>query len=231
LPRANVAQICHGPRVADPVASSSVSGRRTLIVMVAIVLVAAIPAVAIPMYVLRSSAPELPDDGALPAFHLVDERGQAFTEDALRGQATIVSFVFTRCDMICPVNAAKLERVQERVLLDSGVRLLSISTDPTYDTPERLAAYAARWHADPTKRRFVTGPRDDVLALVEGGFMAGMRPDGTTQKNGAASIAHAGYFVLVGPDLHMRGRYETDEVRLDELVKDARFLARTARSK
>jgi protein SCO1/2 len=214
--------------VADA-ASSALSGRRTLVIMVAIVLAAAIPAVVIPMVLLRKT-PELPDLGTIPAFSVVDERGQPFTEAALRGHATIASFLFTRCDTVCPVNTQKMARVQEQVLLDDGVKLLSISVDPAYDTPARLAAYADKFHADPTKWRFVTGDPATVHALIEGGFLSAADPDGKTQKNGAPSIAHAGYFVLVDPELHIRGTYGSSEAgRLDELVRDARYLARTGR--
>jgi protein SCO1/2 len=222
LPRANEARICQGP---------AVSGRRTLLVMVAIVVAAAIPAVAIPMYFLRSPPPELPDYGALPRFHLIDERGQPFTDDALRGNATIVSFIFTRCDVACPITSMKMANLQERVLLDEGVKLLSISVDPTYDTPPRLAAYAERYHANDTKWRFVTGDKDKIYSLIEGGFMTHVGPDGT-QLNGAPGIAHRPEFFLVDRDLHLRGWYaHDDEVRLDALVRDARYLARAGRSK
>src|SRR5258708_12066385 len=121
--------------------------------MVAIVALAAVPAVVVPMVLLREKPPELNDLGVIPAFTLVDERGHAFTEQALRGQATIVSFIFTRCDVECPITSQKMANIQDKVLLDDGVKLLSITVDPAYDTPERLAAYAARFHADPTKWR------------------------------------------------------------------------------
>jgi protein SCO1/2 len=45
--------------------------------------------------------------------------------------------------------------------------LLTISFDPDYDTPERLAAYAAKHHADPARWSFLTGELIDVTALAE----------------------------------------------------------------
>jgi protein SCO1/2 len=122
----------------------------------------------------------------------------------------------------------RMARVQEQVLLDEHVRLLSISVDPAYDTPERLAAYAASYRANPTKWRWVTGAPDKIHALVEQGFLASMERDGV-QKNGAPSIAHAGYFMLVDGDLHLRGTYSTSDFRIDDLVRDARRLARGTR--
>jgi protein SCO1/2 len=122
-----------------------------------------------------------------------------------------------------------MANIQDKVLLDDGVKLLSITVDPAYDTPERLAAYASRFHADPTKWRFVTGASDKVMTLIRKGFMTYTQPDGKLQDNGAPSIAHRADFFLVDGDLHLRGTFEhTDITRIDALIRAARYLARTA---
>ena len=47
--------------------------------------------------------------------------------------------------------------------------------------------------------------------------------------SGAPKIVHEGYFLLVDANLVIRGVYNSkDMTRLDELVRHARFLARTA---
>ncbi len=213
-----------------PDAATTHSGRRTLLVMLAIVAAAAVPAVALPMMLMREKPPHLDDLGTIPAFSLVDERGQPFTEQALRGHATIVSFIFTRCDVSCPITTMKMANLQEKVLLDDGVKLLSITVDPAHDTPERLAEYAAKYHANDTKWRFVTGAPDKVMGLIHDGFMLYTQPTGKTQKNGAPDIAHRAEFFLVDGDLHLRGTFEHDDItRLDALVRAARYLARTAK--
>lgn len=208
-----------------------IAGRRALLVMLGIVVLAAIPAVVIPTLIVRSEAPKLDDLGAIPAFHLIDERSQPFTDDALRGHVTIVSFLFTRCDTICPVTTMKLQRVQEKTFdVGERVKLLSFSVDPAYDTPTRLTEYAQRYRADATRWRFVTGEPEAVRALVEGPFMTSMIRDTVDRPNGIPNIAHGGYFLLVDPQLHLRGTYDSNDIhRLDELIRDARYLARTMR--
>ena len=220
--------ICQVGRVPSRTATRHIPGRRLLVGLLVVLGFAVVPAVVVPTLVCRQADPELPDLGEVPAFSLIDERGQPFTEEALRGHATIVSFLFTRCDLICPVTTMKMENIQEKTFDAIGrVKLLSFSVDPTYDTPERLTEYAKRYHADPTQWRFVTGPLDKVNALVEGPFMSSMlrEPD---RPGGIPNIAHAGYFLLLDPQLHIRGKYDTDDVkRLDQMIHDARFLART----
>ncbi len=190
--------------------------------------VAVVPSIIAPTLMCRPPDPQLDDLGTLPAFTLTDETGAPFTEAALRGQATIVSFIFTRCDTICPVTSLKMERVQDKTF-DAGarVKLLSISVDPGYDTPARLAEYARRFHADPKRWHFITGPADAVKTLVEGHFANSMQREGDT-PSGAPNIAHNGHFALVDADLKIRGFYDSREIaKLDELMRDARYLART----
>lgn len=204
------------------------SGNRLLIYLLAGVLVLT-ASFAVPMFWCRAPDPTLDDLGTVPAFDLTDQSGQVFTEEALRGHPTIIDFVFTRCDTICPVVSARMAHMQER-LADrkaESIKLVSISVDPVYDTPEKLAAYAQSFGAKLDKWRFLTGDLAKVKALVEGPFMSSMQNEGVSAK-GAPQISHSGYFVLVDGDLHIRGVYDSrDQNRLDELDHHARFLART----
>lgn len=206
------------------------SGRRLLLALLAILLAAVVPAVVAPTLMCRPSDPRLDDLGAVGAFAMTDERGQPFTDDALRGHVTIVSFLFTRCDTICPVTTMKMARLQDKTF-DAGavIKLASFSVDPEYDTPERLAAYAQRYQADPARWRFVTGPPEAMRRLVEGPLMNSMASEGVT-PSGAPAISHSGYFLLVDGNAHIRGAYDSNDIqRLDQMIHDARYLARTAR--
>ncbi len=202
-------------------------GNKLLVYVLAVAL-ALTASFAVPMFACRTPDPKLDDLGTVPAFNLVDDQGSVFTEEALRGHPTIIDFVFTRCDTICPVVSARMAQMQER-LLDrkaESIKLVSISVDPDYDTPEKLDAYARSFAAKPEKWRFLTGPLPRVKELVEGPFMNSMQTEGVSAK-GAPQISHSGYFILVDGDLHIRGVYDSrDQNRLDELDHHARFLAR-----
>lgn len=216
--------------VASASTSSSVSGRRLLIGLLVVLLAAVVPAVVAPTLMCRPADPVLDDLGAVGPFALTDERGQPFSDAALRGHVTIVNFVFTRCDTICPVTTMKMARLQDKTFdAAARIKLASFSVDPAYDTPERLAEYARRYQADPARWRFITGPVEPVRALVEGPFMNSMTNEGTT-PSGAPAISHSGYFVLVDGNAHIRGVYDSNDIkRLDQMIHDARFLARTMR--
>jgi len=211
------------------VPADRVRGKHVLIGMVAIVVCAVVTAVVVPILWTRGKPPPLQDLGTIPPFSLVDERGQAFTADALEGHPTIVSFIFTRCDTICPVTTMKMAHVQEQTFDAPRIKLLSLSVDPTYDTPERLAAYAEKYKANPERWRFVTGPAETVRALVEGPFITSMQRE-ADRPGGIPNIAHGGYFLLVDGQRHIRGMYESNDLtRLETLMHDARYLARISK--
>lgn len=218
--------------VGDAVPTRGLSGRRVLVGLLVILLAAVIPAVFVPTLMCRTPDPVLKPIGEVAPFQLIDDRGEPFTDEALRGHPTIVSFIFTRCDNICPTMTAKMQKLVEKLgdPKAAPIKFLSISVDPVYDTPERLAKYGAMFHADPARWRFLTGPLDKVHALVERSFMISMQQEGKT-VTGVPSISHQPYFLLVDGDLQIRGIYDTDDTtKLDELQHHARFLARTHRS-
>lgn len=211
-------------------AAQPIPGRRLLFGLLVVFLVAVVPSVIVPTLMCREEHKPLPDWGEVGSFQLTDQLGQPFTDDALRGKISIVSFVFTRCDTICPVISMKMARIQEKTFdLGRDIKLVSFSVDPTYDTPERLAEYAKKYGADPERWRFVTGPYDKVYALIEGPFMTSMmRAD--DRPSGVPDIKHGGYFLLLDRNLHIRGKYDSDLInQLDALMRDARYLVRTTR--
>jgi protein SCO1/2 len=122
----------------------------------------------------------------------------------------------------------KMERLQEKTFdARAKIKLASFSVDPGYDTPAKLAEYAQRYHADPARWRFVTGPVDAMRRLIEGPFMNSMANEGVT-PSGAPAISHSGYFLLVDRNAHIRGAYDSSDIhKLDQMIHDARYLMRT----
>jgi protein SCO1/2 len=201
-----------------------------LVGLLGVLVIAVVPAIIVPTLMCRPADPVLADLGEVGTFALTDERGEPFSDAALHGHVTVVSFLFTRCDTICPITTMKMARLQDKTFdVGDQVKLASFSVDPAYDTPDRLAAYAQRYRADPARWRFVTGPVEAMRRLVEGTMMNSMAQEGVT-ASGAPQISHSGYFLLVDRNAHIRGAYDSNDIkRLDEMIRDARYLARTRR--
>lgn len=71
---------------------------------------------------------------------LIDQNGENYPLHSEMADATVVSFIFTRCHDVCPTITQNLKATQNQ-LSDEDVAFISISVDPDYDTPERLKEY------------------------------------------------------------------------------------------
>ena len=115
---------------------------------------------------------------------LLDQDGHKvrFYTDMLKGKTVVINAFFTTCTSVCPPMNRNLEKVQEALgdRLGKDVFIVSISVDPTTDTPPRLKEYAQRFHARPGWT-FLTGKKENVdWALYRVGQYVEAKDDHTT---------------------------------------------------
>ena len=158
--------------------------------------------------------------GALPAFTLTDQRGQPFGTRELTGKVWVANFIFTSCEGVCPLLSERMAEIGRRTRkLGPDFHLVSISVDPDRDTPEKLAAYGARFGANPASWSFVTGPIPALEAAVVQGFKVGMgREPAADGGLGAWQIFHGENLVLVDRRLRIRGYFPATPEGLDSLM-------------
>jgi protein SCO1 len=161
--------------------------------------------------------------GGLPAFTLTDQRGQPFGSRELAGKIWVADFIFTSCQAVCPLLSERMAEVGKRARqLGPDFHLVSISVDPERDTPERLAAYAARYHANPLSWSFLTGPEQAIQATVVEGFKVGAGKERTPAADGGPGfweIFHGEKLVLVDRQLRIRGYFDATPEGVDKLLE------------
>lgn len=83
--------------------------------------------------------------------------------DLIRGKVVIINTFFATCQGSCLPMNRNLEKVQEALgeRVGRDVYIISISVDPTVDTPTVLKEYARKLHARPG-RYFLTGDKESV---------------------------------------------------------------------
>lgn len=105
----------------------------------------------------------------LPDCALVDSRGTPLRLADFKGRALAITFIFTRCPLpdFCPRMNSHFSEVQRTLSAEAATNwhLLSITLDPDYDTPARLAEYATRYQPNTTRWTFATGVRNDIEKL------------------------------------------------------------------
>lgn len=113
----------------------------------------------------QTAAPTTPAHKYFGDVRLVDQNGreQRLYSDLLKGRTVVIDVMFTECTGVCPILSKKMEQVQTALgdRVGKDVYLLSISVDPTNDTPARLKEYAARYNAKPGWY-FLTGSKQNV---------------------------------------------------------------------
>jgi len=169
----------------------------------------------------------------VPPFRLIDQAGEPFDSAALRGRVWIAHFFFSRCNTVCPMVAGQMAQLQ--MFLDehrlSDVRLVSFTVDPENDTPEKLAGYAARLDADAERWTMLTGDRDAIWELVQGGFKLALEETGDPDQ----PVSHAASLVLVDARGRVRAYYHdmnepaAASANFARLVADIATLRREAR--
>lgn len=170
----------------------------------------------------RSTEPP-PIIGELPEFLLLDQHGNERNVESLRGEPLIASFIFTRCVTACPLLTSQMLNLQNRLGdLKEKVKMLSITVDPEYDTPEVLAAYAKERGAD-YRWIYLTGPLADVRIAIERGFRV-RAGDRVPLGADGFDILHATHLVLLDEEARIRGYYRSDGEGLEELERDIRAL-------
>lgn len=95
----------------------------------------------------------------LPAVNLVDQAGDAYTLDRLRGRFNVLFFGFTHCPDVCPLTLATLARMTAEWPAPhiDVPQVVFVSVDPGRDDPDRIDAYLNHFDAG---FEGATGPRE-----------------------------------------------------------------------
>jgi protein SCO1 len=134
----------------------------------------------------------LKEGDAMPSFSLTNQNGEHISLDTFRGRPFVLTFVFTRCALpnFCPRMSNNFEQLQAAIKTGSGAlassRLLSITLDPAFDTPEVLKTYAGYHHADPESWSFSTGDEKEIETLTRA-FSVYRQTEGGTISHGLAT--------------------------------------------
>ena len=101
---------------------------------------------------------------------LINQDGEKmrFYSDLVKGKTVIIDSFFATCQGSCLPMNRNLEKVQEALgdRLGKDAYILSISVDPTVDTPPALKAYAKKLNARPGWY-FLTGEKASVDFILK----------------------------------------------------------------
>jgi cytochrome oxidase Cu insertion factor (SCO1/SenC/PrrC family) len=152
----------------------------------------------------------LPVYGQVADFTLTNQNGRAVSLADLRGHVWVADIIFTRCAGPCLKMSRQMKELQQALPPGGSVKLVSLTTDPDFDTPPVLKAYAERFSADPSRWWFLTGTKSQIAALaVDSLKLTAIEKKPEERQSPADLFVHSTIFVLVDKRGQLRGVYET----------------------
>ncbi|MEO0422379.1 MAG: SCO family protein [Pseudomonadota bacterium] len=138
-----------------------------------------------------------PQPRPLPAFALVDDEGAPFTREHIEGRWRLLFFGFTHCPDVCPLTLSTLSQAVAPTSAQDApaAQIVLVSVDPERDTPERMAAYVARFGEDVVG---VTGSAQAIADFAAAAAIAyGKVPLG---DDGEYTVDHSAAVLVVDPE-------------------------------
>ena len=142
----------------------------------------------------------------LPPLSFVDQQGQPFGPERLRGRWSILFFGFTHCPDVCPTTLALLAQVEKQLTdlpAEQRPQIVLMSVDPERDTPEQLAGYVKSF--SPT----FTGVTGDQAAMHEFAQKLGVPVAITPLPNGGYTVDHSAAIFVIDPSGSLRALSST----------------------
>ena len=153
-----------------------------------------------------------------PSFCLVDQHGQAVSEQSYLGQYTLWFFGFTHCRVVCPRALEGLSNALDRIGLKSTrFKPLYVTIDPERDTPDVMRDFLQKWP------RFtgLTGNAAELLRVRQSFRVFCERLD---EGSSDYQIAHTSFTYVVDP----RGQFVDHWLAGSDVEQIAKLLRKFA---
>lgn len=138
-------------------------------------------------------------------FTLTERSGKQVTKQDLLGEPWVVGFVFTRCAGPCPKVTSQMKTLEGQI--GDQAKLVTMTVDPDYDTPEILTRYAGAFDASEDRWLFLTGDKETMYRYIEKHFrMPVQEMQGKDRKPGF-EVLHTTNLLLVDAKGVVRGKY------------------------
>lgn len=106
----------------------------------------------------------------IPDVNCLDQNGKKlrFHTDLVKGKVVVINFIYTSCPYLCTRIGESTARLQKALgdRVGRDVHIISVSTDPVTDTPEKLKAWGARLKAK-DGWTLVTGEKAEMDQLLK----------------------------------------------------------------
>lgn len=158
----------------------------------------------------------------VPDFKLLNQSDRTIHLNQFKGKIVLMTFIYTRCQLadFCPRMSHNFADIDKALAADPALykktHLISVSFDPTYDTPKVLRSYGGAYTGNYTNERFLhwdfAAPTEKELPAMTQFFNVGVTP------GDSKSLTHSLSTVLIGEDGKIIDWYPTNEWKPEEIL-------------
>ena len=153
-------------------------------------------------------------------FTLTNQNGETVTQKKYDNKIYVADFFFTTCQSICPIMTKNMKDIQDKLIKDSEVLLLSHTVFPEIDSVEVLKKYAVENNVIDSKWDLVTGDKKEIYDLARKSYLAAK-----DNSFGEYDMIHTENFVLIDKKKQIRGFYDgTNKQEINRLFDDIKIL-------
>ena len=156
-------------------------------------------------------------------FSLTNQNGEIVTQKKYDNKIYVADFFFTTCQSICPIMTKNMKDLQDKLIEDSEILLLSHTVFPEIDSVEVLKKYAIDNSVIDSKWDLVTGDKKEIYDLARKSYLAAKG-----NKFSEYDLIHTENFVLIDKKKQIRGFYDgTDKEEINRLINDIKILKKS----
>ena len=154
-------------------------------------------------------------------FSLTNQNGEIVTQNNYTNKIYVADFFFTTCQTICPIMTDHMFQIQNEILTDDEVMLLSHTVTPEIDSVEQLKRYAVEKGVVDRKWNLVTGDKKQIYDLARKSYLAVK----TIGYGDQYDMIHTENFMLIDKSRQIRGFYDgTKAEDIERLLNDIKIL-------
>lgn len=146
----------------------------------------------------------------------------------LKGQITVMGFIFTNCPDICPLTTNNMQRLQKKLQEENiaGVSFVSLSFDPKRDRPWVMKQFAEVRGIDFKEWHFLTGEQSVIDSIKRKMHFFAIAADTSYSEEGTPYyfFVHTDRISLIDREGKVRKNYKGSTVNLDEIMQDIKSL-------
>ena len=153
-------------------------------------------------------------------FDLVNQNGEKITQEFYEDKIYIADFFFTTCPSICPIMTKNMYDLQQKLIDDNEILLLSHTVMPEVDSVQQLKKYALENNINDNKWNLVTGDKKQIYDLARKSYLAV-----EDSEFGEFDMIHTENFMLIDKQRQIRGFYDgTNKEEIERLITDIEIL-------